>query len=110
MILLRNYRVLFRYTYIFGLAGILLLLLPFVPGLRIDDANAAVWVSLGGMFAFQPGELAKICLAIFFAGYLVRTRESLTSVGNASSSASPGRACASSDPCSWCGRSRSASS
>ncbi|WP_341955933.1 FtsW/RodA/SpoVE family cell cycle protein [Microbacterium sp. LWH13-1.2] len=81
VIMLRNYRVLFRYTYIFGLSGILLLLLPFVPGLRIPDANAAVWVSLGGMFAFQPGELAKICLAIFFAGYLVRTRESLTSVG-----------------------------
>lgn len=81
VILLRNYRVLFRYTYIFGLSGILLLLLPFVPGLRIPDANAQVWVSLGGIFAFQPGELAKICLAIFFAGYLVRTRESLTSVG-----------------------------
>ncbi|KNY04751.1 FtsW/RodA/SpoVE family cell cycle protein [Microbacterium sp. GCS4] len=81
VIMLRNYRVLFRYTYIFGLSGILLLLLPFVPGLRIPDANAQVWVSLGGMFAFQPGELAKICLAIFFAGYLVRTRESLTSVG-----------------------------
>ncbi|WP_194764405.1 FtsW/RodA/SpoVE family cell cycle protein [Microbacterium sp. UFMG61] len=81
VILLRNYRVLFRYTYVFGLSGILLLLLPFVPGLRIPDANAQVWVSLGGMFAFQPGELAKICLAIFFAGYLVRTRESLTSVG-----------------------------
>lgn len=81
VIMLRNYRVLFRYIYIFGLTGIVLLLLPFVPGLRIPDANAAVWVSLGGMFAFQPGELAKICLAIFFAGYLVRTRESLTSVG-----------------------------
>lgn len=81
VILLRNYRVLFRYTYIFGLVGIVLLLLPFVPGLRIPDANAAVWVSLGGAFAFQPGELAKISLAIFFAGYLVRTRESLTSVG-----------------------------
>lgn len=81
VIMLRNYRVLFRYTYIFGFAGILLLLLPFVPGLRIPDANAQVWVSLGGLFAFQPGEIAKICLAIFFAGYLVRTRESLTSVG-----------------------------
>lgn len=76
---LRNYRVLFRYTYLFGLAGVLLLLLPFVPGLG-TDANADVWVSLG-FFTFQPGELAKIALAIFFAGYLVRTRESLTSVG-----------------------------
>lgn len=80
VILLRNYRVLFRYTYIFGLVGIVLLLLPLVPGLGVD-AGADVWVSIGGVFAFQPGELAKIALAIFFAGYLVRTRESLTSVG-----------------------------
>ena len=76
---LRNYRILFRYTYVSGFAGIVLLLLPIVPGLG-TDANADVWVSLG-FFSFQPGELAKIALAIFFAGSLVRTRESLTSVG-----------------------------
>ncbi len=79
VLLLRNYRVLFRYTYIFGFVGVGLLILPIVPGLG-TDANADVWVSLG-FFSFQPGELAKIALAIFFAGYLVRTRESLTSVG-----------------------------
>ena len=79
VLLLRNYRVLFRYTYIAGLVGIVLLLLPIVPGLGAE-ANADVWVRLG-FFSFQPGELAKIALGIFFAGYLVRTRESLTSVG-----------------------------
>ncbi|MBN9192297.1 FtsW/RodA/SpoVE family cell cycle protein [Microbacterium sp.] len=79
VILLRNYRVLFRYTYIFGFVGIALLLLPIVPGLG-TNANADVWVSLG-FFSFQPGELAKIALGIFFAGYLVRTRESLASAG-----------------------------
>ena len=79
MLLLRNYRVLFRYTSIAGLVGIVLLLLPIVPGLGAE-ANADVWVRLG-FFSFQPGELAKIALGIFFAGYLVRTRESLTSVG-----------------------------
>ncbi len=79
VLLLRNYRVLFRYTYISGLVGIVLLILPIIPGLG-TDANADVWVSLG-FFSFQPGELAKIALAVFFAGYLVRTRESLTSVG-----------------------------
>ncbi|MGC5223679.1 FtsW/RodA/SpoVE family cell cycle protein [Micromonospora sp. DT81.3] len=78
---LRNYRVLFRYTYVSGLAGILLLLLPFIPGLGVDDAGADVWVTIAGVFSFQPGELAKILLAIFFAGYLVRTRESLASTG-----------------------------
>ncbi|WJL94181.1 FtsW/RodA/SpoVE family cell cycle protein [Microbacterium sp. ET2] len=79
VIFLRNYRVLFRYTYVSGFAGIALLLLPIVPGLG-TNANADVWVSLG-FVSFQPGELAKIALAIFFAGYLVRTRESLTSTG-----------------------------
>ncbi|RWR16515.1 FtsW/RodA/SpoVE family cell cycle protein [Microbacterium enclense] len=79
VIFVRNYRVLFRYTYLSGLVGILLLLLPFVPGLGTEQ-NADVWVSLG-FVSFQPGELAKIALAIFFAGYLVRTRESLTSTG-----------------------------
>lgn len=80
VLFLENYRVLFRYTYVFGFVGIALLLLPLVPGLGVE-AGADVWVSIGGLFSFQPGELAKLALAIFFAGYLVRTRESLTSVG-----------------------------
>ena len=80
VIFLRNYRVLYRFTYLSGLTGILLLILPFVPGLGVDDANADVWINIAGL-GIQPGELAKIFLAIFFAGYLVRTRESLSSVG-----------------------------
>ncbi|WP_029150633.1 FtsW/RodA/SpoVE family cell cycle protein [Microbacterium indicum] len=76
---LANYRVLFRYTYIFGFVGLVLLVLPFIPFLN-GGGNATVWISIAG-FNFQPGEIAKICLAIFFAGYLVRTRESLTSTG-----------------------------
>jgi cell division protein FtsW (lipid II flippase) len=79
VLLLRNYRLLQRYTYVSGFVGIVLLILPFIPGLGTEQ-NADVWVSLG-FFTFQPGELAKIALAIFFAGYLVRTRESLASVG-----------------------------
>ncbi|BDZ39888.1 FtsW/RodA/SpoVE family cell cycle protein [Microbacterium suwonense] len=81
VIALRNYRVLYRFTYLSGLAGIVLLVLPFIPGLKAKGATADVWVSIPGLISFQPGELAKICLAIFFAGYLVRTRESLSSVG-----------------------------
>ena len=79
VIFLRNYRVLYKYTYVSGLTGLVLLVLPFIPGLKAD-ANADVWISIGGL-GFQPGELSKIFLAIFFAGYLVRTRESLSSVG-----------------------------
>jgi len=31
--------------------------------------------------SFQPGEIAKIALAIFFAGYLVQTRDALSVAG-----------------------------
>ena len=34
-----------------------------------------------GSLSFQPGEIAKICLAIFFAGYLVVKRDALALAG-----------------------------
>ncbi|SEB53994.1 cell division protein FtsW, lipid II flippase [Paramicrobacterium humi] len=78
---LRNHRVLFRYTYLFGLTAFVLLLLPLVPGLGRSVNGAKVWIGLGDVMSFQPGEVAKIALAVFFAGYLVRTRDSLSMVG-----------------------------
>lgn len=79
LVLLRNHRVLQRYTYLFGLVALVLLLLPLIPGLGVSQANARVWISVGP-FNFQPGEIAKIALAIFFAGYLVTARDSLSMV------------------------------
>lgn len=78
--LLRNHRVLFRYTYISGALALLLLLLPLLPGIGREINGARAWISLAGV-SFQPGELAKIALAVFFAGYLVRSRDSLSMVG-----------------------------
>ena len=79
LVLLRNHRWLQRYTYICGLLALVLLLLPLIPGLGVSEANARVWIALGP-FSFQPGEIAKIALAIFFAGYLVTARDSLSMV------------------------------
>nr|WP_253377708.1 FtsW/RodA/SpoVE family cell cycle protein [Okibacterium sp. HSC-33S16] len=81
ILVIRNYRVLFRYTYVFGALAFVLLLLPLVPGIGREVSGARVWISLGGLGSFQPGEIAKIALAVFFAGYLVRTRDSLSMVG-----------------------------
>jgi len=81
LLVIRNHRVLFRYTYIFGFIGVLLLLLPLVPGLGREISGARVWISMGSFATFQPGEIAKIALAVFFAGYLVRHRDSLAMVG-----------------------------
>lgn len=81
ILVIRNHRVLFRYTYLAGLAAIILLLLPLVPGLGREVYGARVWIGIGDIATFQPGEIAKIALAVFFAGYLVRNRDSLSMVG-----------------------------
>lgn len=81
ILVVRNHRVLFRYTYVFGFSAFVLLLLPLVPGIGRSVNGARVWIGIGDLLSFQPGEVAKIALAIFFAGYLVRTRDSLSLVG-----------------------------
>ncbi len=67
-----------RYRYTFLLTGLVLLILPFVPGLGSERFGARIWVSLGPI-NFQPGEVTKLVLALFFAGYLVDKRELLRS-------------------------------
>ena len=61
-------------------AGIGLLLLPMVPFLGQNINGAQLWMAIGPL-TFQPGELAKIALIIFFAGYLVNRKDSLAMVG-----------------------------
>lgn len=80
LILLRDHRGLSRYTYTAMAAGLVLLLLPLVPGLGTSILGARIWIRLGPL-SFQPGELAKLTLALFFAGYLVTARDSLSLVG-----------------------------
>jgi cell division protein FtsW (lipid II flippase) len=80
ILLVRNHRFLQRYRYIFMLLTIVLLLLPMLPGIGTNIGGARVWIRIGP-FSFQPGELAKITMALFFAGYLVTARESLSIVG-----------------------------
>ena len=77
---IRNHLVLFRYTYLTGLGAVILLLMPMLPIVGQEINGARVWIHIGS-FSFQPGEIAKILLAIFFAGYLVQSRDSLAMVG-----------------------------
>ncbi len=79
LVLVRDHRILQRYTYTLGLAGLVLLVLPLAPLIGTTVNGATLWIRLGG-FSFQPAELAKILLTIFFAGYLVEKRDSLALV------------------------------
>ena len=76
LLFVRDFDVLSRYKYILGFAGVALLLLPLAPGIGATINGARLWVSLGPL-SFQPGELAKVCLVVFFAAYLAERKELL---------------------------------
>ena len=80
LVVVRDHRVLRNFTYIAMAAGFALLLLPMLPGIGHEEYGSRLWIRLGSL-TFQPGELAKVTLAIFFAGYLVSTRDALSLVG-----------------------------
>ena len=63
-----------RYRWTFLFLGVALLVLPLVPGVGSTFGGARIWVSVGPV-NFQPGEFAKIALAIFFASYLADNRQ-----------------------------------
>jgi cell division protein FtsW (lipid II flippase) len=70
----RDYRVLESYKYIFGLLAIGLLVLPALPAIGSTVNGARLWIQFGPI-QFQPGELAKLALIVFLAGYLREKRE-----------------------------------
>jgi len=80
LVLLRDHRILQRFTYTAGLLGIVLLLLPFVPVIGTPINGANIWIRVAG-FSFQPGEVAKVLLVIAFSGYLVLHRDALALAG-----------------------------
>ncbi|GGY29002.1 FtsW/RodA/SpoVE family cell cycle protein [Streptomyces djakartensis] len=77
IIFLKDHRVLQRYTYISMAGALLLLVLPLVPGLGKNVFGARIWIQIPGLGTIQPGEFAKIVLAVFFAGYLMVKRDAL---------------------------------
>jgi cell division protein FtsW (lipid II flippase) len=81
LLIVRDHRRLQALTYTSGLAGLVLLILPLIPGVGVEIHGARIWVSFLGL-SFQPGEVAKLCLVVFFAGYLVVKRDVLTLAGH----------------------------
>jgi cell division protein FtsW (lipid II flippase) len=75
-LLRHDYRKLEGYRYLLGVGAVFLLALPALPGIGATINGARLWVKLGPV-QFQPGEIAKICLIIFLAGYLREKREVL---------------------------------
>lgn len=80
LVLLRDHRMLQRFTYTSGFAAVVLLLLPFLPFIGKEVNGARIWISVAGS-SFQPGEVAKVLLVVAFAGYLVLHRDALALAG-----------------------------
>jgi cell division protein FtsW (lipid II flippase) len=80
LVVLRDHRVLQRFTYTSGLLAIVLLLLPMAPGIGKTVNGARIWIHIGSA-SFQPGEVAKVLLVVTFAGYLVLHRDALALAG-----------------------------
>jgi cell division protein FtsW (lipid II flippase) len=77
VLFLRDHRVLQRYTYVSVVGALALLVLPiFFPAVN----GARIWIRIAG-FSIQPGEFAKVLLAVFFAGYLAANRNALAYSG-----------------------------
>jgi len=76
LLLVRDDRQLDAYTYTIGLLGLILLLLPVVPGIGFETNGARLWARIGPL-TFQPAEFGKILVVIFLASYLSAKHELL---------------------------------
>ncbi|MGF1596637.1 MAG: FtsW/RodA/SpoVE family cell cycle protein [Acidimicrobiales bacterium] len=77
LLLFRDLRWVAHYRYTLALLGVVLLMLPLIPGIGVNINGARIWLQVGP-FSIQPGEFAKIVLAAFLAGYLVDKRDLMT--------------------------------
>jgi cell division protein FtsW (lipid II flippase) len=77
VLLLRDHRVLQRYAYVSVVTALALLMVPILfPAVN----GAHIWILFAG-FSIQPGEFAKVLLAVFFAAYLAANRNALAYAG-----------------------------
>lgn len=76
LLIVRDHKMLDAYTYTIGLLGLVLLMLPIVPGIGQTINGARLWVQIGPL-GFQPAELGKVLVVVFLASYLTQKRELL---------------------------------
>lgn len=77
LLVVRDVEKLARNKWTLAILGVVLLLLPFLPVIGRNINGSRIWIRLGPM-SFQPGEAAKVALAIFLAAYLAERRALLS--------------------------------
>lgn len=74
----KKYAKLYKIIYVLSVAVLLLVL---IPGIGRTVNGARRWISLPVISSFQPSELTKIGLIVFFAAYLTKHKEDLKKLG-----------------------------
>ena len=67
-----DYHFWLRFSFLFYVAGILLLLALFIPGVGIEINGATRWIGVGPI-TIMPGEIAKITLIFYLSGILAQS-------------------------------------
>ncbi|MFE6053359.1 FtsW/RodA/SpoVE family cell cycle protein [Kitasatospora sp. NPDC056446] len=78
IVLVKHHRFFQRYVYLLMAGALILLAAPVAsPG---DSFGAKRWIRLFGL-SFEPDEFVKVAITIFFAGYLMASRDALALAG-----------------------------
>jgi cell division protein FtsW (lipid II flippase) len=77
LLVVRHSRDLDRYRYLLFLVAAALLIAPLIPHFGLDIGGARLFVHVGPI-QFQPIEVAKLLLVIFFASYFAERKELLS--------------------------------
>ena len=72
-----DYRFYKKFYWPIYIASCVILLLVLIPGLGVAANGAKRWVAIPGLGQFQPSELTKIGLIVFYAGYLADHKDEL---------------------------------
>ena len=57
--------------------AIILLFLVLIPGIGITRNNATRWLGVGELFTFQPSEIAKLAVVIYFANSISKKKDKM---------------------------------
>jgi len=71
-----DYNKLKKFSRIFFLLSLVLLLLVFVPGLGVENYGARRWIALPG-FTIQPSEIAKFAFVLYASSYLSKNYDKI---------------------------------
>ena len=72
-----NYNIYLKFYKVIYVISVILLLLVVIPGVGVSAKGATRWIKLPIIGQFQPSELTKLGLIIFFAGYLTEHKNEL---------------------------------